>query len=254
MRRWILVIALPIIVSARAADMPDFEREQRLADEIVDVILDGDPEWLEADGREFLAIYTEADEPRAAVLILHGRGYHPDWADVANPLRVGLVDHGYATLSLQMPVLGKEAKYYDYVPIFPSAYPRIDAAVRWLREQGIDRVVLAAHSCSVHMSMAWLEQTATVIDGFVGIGMGATDYRQPMARPFPLARLQFPVLDVYGDEEYPAVIRHAPRRAEAIRSAGNARSSQIVVPEADHYFTDRGEALLETVTAWLNTL
>jgi hypothetical protein len=28
------------------------------------------------------------------VLIIHGRGFHPDWVDTVQPLRVGLVDYG----------------------------------------------------------------------------------------------------------------------------------------------------------------
>jgi len=54
---------------ALADAQPDYAREQRLKEQIVDAILDGDPVDLEADGREFLGIYTEADEPRGAVLI-----------------------------------------------------------------------------------------------------------------------------------------------------------------------------------------
>ena len=41
----------------------DLEREKRLASEIVDSIMDGDAEFLSAGDYEFLAIYTEADEP-----------------------------------------------------------------------------------------------------------------------------------------------------------------------------------------------
>ena len=117
-----LGLGCSLLVPRVDASEPDYARETRLANQIVDMILDGDPVWLEADAHEFLSIYTEADEPRAAVLILHGRGFHPDWADAVNPLRVGLVEHGYSTLSLQMPVLDKEAKYYDYVPIFDFAH------------------------------------------------------------------------------------------------------------------------------------
>ena len=86
------VLAFLFFMGQAAASEPDFAREVRLADEIVDVILDGDPVWLEADGREFLSIYTEADDSSTAVVILHGRGFHPDWADAINPLRVGLVE------------------------------------------------------------------------------------------------------------------------------------------------------------------
>ncbi len=234
---------------------PDYAREQRLADEIVDIIFDGEVEWLEADGREFLSIYTEADDPRTAVVILHGRGFHPDWADTVNPLRVGLAERGYSTLSLQMPVLDKETKYYDYVPIFHHAYPRIEAGIEYLRAAGHERIVLLAHSCGVHMAMAWVrERGDRDIDAFVGLGMGATDYLQPMRRPFPLDAMRVPVLDLYGSDEYPAVIRKAPERRAMIEQAGHPASRQAVLADADHYFRDRGAALVDAVAAWLDGL
>ena len=50
------VLVLLLCVGQAVASEPDFARETRLSDEIVDVILDGDPVWLEAGGREFLSI------------------------------------------------------------------------------------------------------------------------------------------------------------------------------------------------------
>ena len=251
----IAILVLLVVAFGVRAEQPDWAREARLADEIVDVILDGDPEWLSADGREFLTIYTEADEPKAAVIIMHGRGFHPDWADTVSPLRVGLIDHGFSTLSLQMPVLTKDAKYYDYVPIFPAAFPRIEAGIEFLRDAGYDRVYLIAHSCSVHMAMAWIRARGdSSFDAFVGLGMGATDYRQPMREDFPLDKMRVPVLDLYGADEYPAVSRLAPGRLEQIEQAGNPKSRQVVLADADHYFVDRGDALVEEVAAWLLSL
>ena len=84
--------------------------------------------------------------------------------------------------------------------------------------------------------------------------MGATDYRQPMHRPFPLERMRVPVLDLYGDAEYPAVIRMAPERKAMIEAAGNPASQQRVLPGADHYFKNRGVALVEVVAEWLDRL
>jgi len=238
-----------------AAAAPDFDREARLADEIIDVILDGDPEWLEADGREFLSIYTEAEDSAAAVLILHGRGFHPDWVDTVNPLRVGLVERGYSTLSLQMPVLAKDAKYYDYVPIFHHAHARIEAGIRFLRDNGHEKVVLLAHSCGAHMAMDWIRtDNDRSIDAFIGLGMGATDYQQPMHQAFPLDWIHVPVLDLYGAQEYPAVIRLAPRRKAMIDKAGNAHSRQMILPDANHYFTDQGDPLVSAVADWLDQL
>jgi len=254
MRSSVVLCLIFFLGQAVAAD-PDYEREARLADEIVDVILDGDPEWLEADGREFLSIYTEAEDSAVAVIILHGRGFHPDWADTVNPLRVGLVEHGYSTLSLQMPVLAKDAKYYDYVPIFQHAHARIEAGIRFLRDNGHAKVVLLAHSCGVHMAMDWIRtKNDRNIDAFIGLGMGATDYQQPMHQAFPLDWMHVPILDLYGEQDYPAVIRLAPGRKNMIDQAGHDKSRQMVLPAADHYFTDQGDALVGTVADWLDQL
>lgn len=250
-----------LVLGMTSASLPlqaqDFAREDRLANQIVDAIFDGEPTMLEADGREFLSIYMEsdADEPRGAAIVLHGRGFHPDWPEVAQPLRVGLTEHGWHTLSLQMPVLEKTAKYYDYVPIIPSAFPRISSGVAYLRELGVNNIVLIAHSCSVHMSLAYLEENGDeAFSAFVGIGMGATDYQQPMAKPLPLDKLKVPVLDIYGSEDFPAVLRLAPDRLDAMKQAGNPASDQRMIPEAEHYFRGQEEALIEEVAQWLEGL
>jgi pimeloyl-ACP methyl ester carboxylesterase len=151
-----------------------------------------------------------------------------------------------------MPVLDKEARYYDYLEIMDEALPRIEAGIDYLKQQGIENIILIAHSCSVHMTMAWVAAgSMRDIDAFVGIGMGAVDYQQPMKRPLPLEKFSVPVLDVYGEDEYPAVIRGAAERLAAIQEAGNPKSKQVVVPGANHYFTDQGDALLEVVGPWL---
>ena len=249
------VLALALWAGPTVAAEPDYAREKRLTDEIVDTILDGDPEWLQANGREFLSIYTEADDSKAAIVILHGRGFHPDWADTISPLRVDLVEYGYSTLSLQMPVLEKAAKYYDYIPIFHHAHARIEAGIQFLRENGHEKVILLAHSCGAHMAMDWIRAAGDKnIDAYIGLGMGATDYRQPMHQPFPLDWMHVPVLDLYGAEEYPAVIRMAPSRKQMIEKAGNEKSAQRVLAGADHYFTDHGDSLVEAVADWLGTL
>jgi pimeloyl-ACP methyl ester carboxylesterase len=105
------------------------------------------------------------------------------------------------------------------------------------------------------MAMAWLEATPErPIDAFIGIGMGATDYQQPMQRPFPFATLKIPVLDIYGSEDYPAVHRLAPIRLEKIQLGGHLGSTQVVVDGADHDFTANTEAMTQTISTWLDSL
>jgi pimeloyl-ACP methyl ester carboxylesterase len=249
------------LAAAWALPAQDLERERRLASEIVDSIMDGEALTLHAGDTAkdatFLAIYTESElmPAHGAAIVLHGRGFHPDWPEVVSPLRTVLPEHGWHTLSLQMPVLEKDATYYDYVPLFPAAFPRIAAGIAFLREQGISRIVIIAHSCSVHMTMAYIEAFGDAeIAAFVGIGMGATDFGQPMKKPFPLERMTVPVLDVFGSDDFPAVVREAPARAAAEGSAGNALSRQVMVEGADHYFRDKDDELIAVVSAWLESL
>ena len=233
----------------------NWEREQRLQDEIIDIIFDGEAVMLPLAERKFLSIYAEAESSTRATLIIHGRGFHPDWADTVQPLRVGLLDYGWNTLSIQMPVLAKEAKYYDYVEIFDEAIPRIQAGIEFLREQDNDQIAIVAHSCGVHMSMHYLKKIGDEgLAAYVGIGMGATDYKQPMREPFPLDALSIPVLDVYGKDDFPAVHRLAPGRWQQIQQAGHPKSQQMVIDKADHYFTDQGDVLVEAVGEWLGGL
>ncbi len=248
---------LCLLATSHTVSASDLAREQRIHEQIVDAIFDGEPITLETADHNFLAIHmqSEAEEKRGAAIILHGRGLHPNQSNVVHPLRIGLTERGWDTLALQMPVLDKEAKYYDYVAIFPEAYPRLEAAIQYLREQGIERIVLIAHSCGAHMAMNWIDKVGdSAIDAYVGIGMGATDYKQPMRNPFPLAQMKVPLLDVYASQDYPAVLRMAPERKAMLDKAGNKQSAQRVVKGADHYYGGHNEVLVETVGKWLDGL
>lgn len=266
MRLWRTRLLLAVVgcclCHAGLAGEPDFEREQRMAGEIVDAILDGEPVELATDsGRRFLGIYTQnASElpTRGTVVILHGRGFHPDWADVVQPLRVGLTEHGWNTLSIQLPVLEKGAKYNDYVKVFSDAIPRIDAGLRLAGDRDPGKVVLIAHSCGSHMAQHWLLSGGPVaaarIDAFVGIGMGATDYGHPMVEPFALDKLAVPSLDVYAERDFPAVLRTAPERWQLMRRGGHPKNAQVRIPDTEHYFVDRGAALVDAIASWLSDL
>ena len=101
---------------------------------------------------------TEAEgSTKGALILIHGRGYGPDSEIVVGPLREILSEQGWHSISLQMPVLEKGAKYYDYVEVFPNARLRIDAAIAYLGKSGISPVILIGHSCGVHMSMDWVQ-------------------------------------------------------------------------------------------------
>jgi pimeloyl-ACP methyl ester carboxylesterase len=257
---WTVALALfPLLVGPIQA-VPDLAREQRLADQAAEAIMDGEALWLEAEGQRFFAIYLEngVADAKGAVLLLHGRGFHPDWDTVIHPLRVGLAERGWNTLSIQLPVLGKDATYFDYLTVFPDALPRIESGIAYLRGRGNARIVVLAHSCGYHMAQHWIQARGAAaveqFDALVGIGMGATDYGQPMQEAFVLGQIGKPVLDIYGARDFPAVLRHAPERRALLEQAGNPLSRQIMVPDADHYFEDSSDTLVDLVAQWLDSL
>ncbi len=254
-----LSIGMSLLIASQLSHGADLAREIRMKQQVADYIMQGDVVMLHdaAAEHEFLSIFTEAETgtPKGAVIIMHGRGYHPNWPELVYPLRTGLPGHGWHTLSIQMPVLDTTASFYDYMAIIDEAHPRINAAIEFLQQQGIESIILLAHSCSVHMAIDWLHQHPdTATSGFIGIGMGSTDKGQPMRQPFPLQAITIPILDIRGEHDYPAVKRNAPRRWENIQQAGNPLSAQRVVKGARHYFTDHSDALLREVANWLDSV
>jgi hypothetical protein len=238
---------------------PDFEREDRIIGEIEESVMDGDVEYLSlADDKEVFSIYTESelDEVKGGVIVLHSRGYHANWSSVIKPVRVGLSQMGWSTLSVQMPVLEKDAKYYDYVPIFPYAHERIRSAIEFLREQDISNIVIVAHGCGAHMSMSYIDKYGdSELSAYVGIGIGATDYKQKIIKPFPLSRIKSPILDIFGEKDFPGVLRLAKHRKPLLNN-GNTNNLQLSIKNADHYYKDGDtvDLLVKEIANWLDNI
>ena len=110
--RFIITVLMVLSFASPLALASDLAREKRLAEQNEDLIFDGEVIYLESVAHEFMNVYmeTEAEKVKGAVIILHGRGFHPDWPKVVRPLRTGLTEDGWDTLSMQMPVLEKQAK------------------------------------------------------------------------------------------------------------------------------------------------
>lgn len=241
MRLFALLLTLLLALPAAAAD---YAREKKWADEILPAVLTGDPVWLEVlkgpySGRKFLTLYTEAPDAKAGVIVVHGMGVHPDWG-LIGPLRQTLPDHGYATLSVQMPVLKADAQGEDYPATFDEASARLAQAVAFMEAKGYRKIALVSHSMGCRMTARYLERHPDApIQAWVAIGASAAlDY----------GKLNFPVLDLYGENDLPEVLKLAAQRGQGLKG----KSAQKVVPKADHFFEGRDKALLENVRGFLD--
>lgn len=241
MRLFALIFTLLLALPAAAAD---YAREKKWADEVLPSVMTGDPVWLEVlkgphSGRKFLTLYTEAPNAKAGVIVVHGMGVHPDWG-LIGPLRQNLPDLGYATLSLQMPVLQADAKGEDYPATFDEAAARLAQAVAFMEAKGYKKIALVSHSMGCRMTARYLEQNPNApIQAWVAIGASeALDY----------SKLKFPVLDMYGENDLPQVLKAAAQRGKGLKG----KSAQVVVPKADHFFEGRDKVLLENVRGFLD--
>jgi pimeloyl-ACP methyl ester carboxylesterase len=242
------------LVAAAATQASDLEKEQRWAAQIVDSLMDGDALYLDDGRAEFLALETPAADGSTAraAIVMHGTGVHPNWPTVVLPLRVGLAESGWHTLSIQMPVLANEADYKDYPPIYDWVPGRIDAAIDYLKGQGAGKIVLVAHSQGATMTTYYLAGSDRQVDGFVAVGMGPGLAGTAADNLAHLPKVTVPLFDLYGTEDLPEVVASAKDRAAA--ASGNDAYTQVVVQGADHFFEGEEAQLLEQVGGWLEGL
>jgi len=225
------------------AQQPDYEREKRWSDQIVPAVLVGDVVWIkQKSGHDFLAIYTQAEKPRGAVIIGHGRGWNPDF-ELYGALRVKLAEHGYTTLAIQLPVLGPGAKVGDYLPTYPDAEERYSLAAKFLQDKGFDKIAIVSHSLGAAMANQYLiHANSTPIKAWVFIGIinGLEE----------MFRIKIPVLDVFGSKDWEITqVGAYERRKQILKVPG---SDQVVVPDAQHFFEGREDDLVKVVVEFLD--
>jgi len=240
MRTWL--IALSLFIAAPAFAAPDYAREKRWDEEVSPGIVVGEAVYLEQKNKhKFLAIYTEAPKTRLAVVVMHGLGIHPDWGLIGT-LRQRLPDHGYTTLSIQLPVLAVEAKYEDYVPTFPEAVERLKLAVEFLKAKGHSQVAIVSHSLGGVMAHEYLMAYPDGVRAWASLGMGG-------GRTYE--RVAMPVLDLTGSEELPVVAANTARRKASLK---NPSSRHVVIPGTNHFYADREDAMVKTVKDFLDSV
>lgn len=239
MRTWL--ISLLLLASSPVFADSDYAREKRWADEVTPTVVVGDPIYLEQKNKhKFLGLYAEAPKAGMGVVVAHGSGIHPDWGLIGT-LRQRLVDEGYTTLSIQMPVLADEQRGDAYLPTFPEAAERLQLAVDYLKAKGYKRIALVSHSMGSRMSHAYMLKNPEDVNAWVSMGIPVTE---------SYAGIKAPVLDLYGAKDLDVVLSGAAKRKASLK--GHAASKQVVIPDADHFFGDHEAAMVKAVKDYLD--
>ena len=249
-----LVIITPLLDGAGTARASDLAREQRIAEQIGGMILDGEVLRLSDGSHSFLAIHTPARKQpaRGAALILHGRGANPDWVDVIHPLRTRLPESGWDTLAIQLPLAAAGASDREWAATVPESLPRIEAALAFLRDRGIDDIVIISHSFGTHAAANYLSRRSDDgVRAWVAIGMPPDARYAETDTLGLLGRIRIPVLDLFGELDLERTLLSAGARRKAAEKAGNAAYRQRQVPGADHFFSDLDDLLVSIVRGWM---
>ncbi|GMR21556.1 MAG: hypothetical protein BMS9Abin36_2158 [Gammaproteobacteria bacterium] len=249
------LILLVTTVFSLHAQASDVAKEKRWAEQIVDSIMTGDAQWLQADGHKFLSIYTPAttDKTIGGAIVIHGIGVHPNWADVVLPLRTRLPDRGWHTLSLQMPVLRNEADYKDYKPLFPEIAPRINAGIDFLKAKGITNIVIIGHSMGATMAAYYVANTERPeVKALVSIGATGLMFKDSKLDIVQsLKKIKTPILDLSGSDDLPGVLKTKTLKANTAKAAGNKHYQQIEIQGANHFLVGKEDETVKVVGDWI---
>jgi len=258
MRLLTFMIVLVFSSALNAATLSDMGKEKRWASQIVDDLIDGEAVWLEVDGHKFLGIYTAAKgKSKGGVLLGHGTGAHPNWAQVIYPLRVRLAEQGWDTLSIQLPILANDAKMEEYIPLQPEASKRYAAGVDFLKSKGDKSITMIGHSSGALYLVEYLAKNygPTVDPAVAGaVVVGVTSRDDPARNTLDeLTKIKIRILDIYGDvDEEPGVVEMAPRRLAQAKKAPNPDYKQVQIKGSNHFHDGNEDKLTKIVLDWMS--
>ncbi len=250
----LLINTIFLLVFSSTLLASDLAKEKRWADQIVDSIMTGDAIWLEDGKNKFLGLFTESATPKTegAIIVVHGIGVHPNWPDVILPIRAEFPDHGWATLSIQMPILANDKTSKDYIPLLKEVNSRFDAAVQFLKAKNIQNIVIAAHSMGATMANQYLTtKPDPAIRAYIAISMSSDPKTKELDNVKKLRLIKnIPVLDIYGNQDLDPVLRFAKNRLKAGQKS-NPKYKQVMIKGADHFYLSKNEQLIKIIRLWL---
>ncbi|MCU7834301.1 MAG: alpha/beta hydrolase family protein [gamma proteobacterium symbiont of Taylorina sp.] len=255
---WLMfLLVLNLMLPVQAANS---ESEKRWAEQLRDNIVTGEAIDLPADNsdnkQKFFAIYTAHTTPvtKGAIILMHGTGAHPDWADIIHPLRTELPDKGWATLSIQLPLLEPEKDDNESKKkVIEASVSRINDAISFLKAKSYTDIALISHSFGSLMALNYCQadKVPYKIKAAIVIGTSSPGQTIPLNSPAMVEKIKIPLLDLYGSEDLAGVLLSSKARKTAAHKSGNKKYRQVETIGANHFYSGLEDELLIYVSGWL---
>lgn len=258
LRTVILVSGLLLSAAPCLADDP--LREQLIAERLTARLAPDEIVRLGDEGSQFIGLfkYQPNYTTRGAIILVHSMAGHPDWPEVIAPLRNILPRTGWATLSVQMPILSPGRPLADYGTTLQAAGHRINASVKFLRAAGFHYIAIAGYSfgaATVADYLASKANSTTDPNAFVSVSMLSQAFLRP--RPSVLQKIEsinVPILDIYGSQDFSEVLQQADDRRLAGSKNTKRMYQQYKLGDANHYYTGREAQLANRISTWLDSV
>ena len=231
------------------------EHENKLMLRLVGDRSPGGAVWLGSGRNTFLSLYQEASVPdgKNIAIILHSIGMHADWPELISPLRKLLPERGWATLSLQLPILSPDIGIAEYGGTFVLANRRLRTSIRYLMDKGYENIVFIGLGFGATTAVQYLTNQESAIKALVGIGMQNHEFLKPKYNLVEnLSDIKQPVLDIYEYEDVSAVLNSIDDRRLAGTNKQNKLYDQVVIKNTRQYFSGHESVLAFEIFKWLN--
>tara|TARA_B100000700_G_scaffold323752_1_gene428221 strand:- start:5006 stop:5785 length:780 start_codon:yes stop_codon:yes gene_type:complete len=250
-----LFFCLLINMSNVLADPSDDNWEKRISTSLIDKAEASDFFWLGSTGSNFITIFNhhKGEEVKGAAIILHSVAGHADWPEVVSPLRNMLPEFGWATLSIQLPLISPEKNIEEYGMTFQETGNRIFLATRELKKRGFSKIMIIGHGFGALSTLVYLGKgDSKNIDAFVAVSLQNYVYIKPRINLLRLIeKIKTPTLDIYGSLDFKEGIESAPDRRLASKKSGDSLYMQIEIEGADHSFSNMEKELVKQIIKWI---
>jgi len=267
-----------LCLQSQALQATNYYVEEQISRKLQQEVDEKEIVWLRLDDSlKNLALFKEAQgiDVLGSILILADLNHHPDWPHIIRPLRNNLANHGWNTLSIQMPIKEKQMSKSQLDHIYDISEARIKAAVDYLVKNKNPNIVIIGRRHSANIAIKYLidnKKESEKIAALVTISSFDSQWinSSQLLRELPIA-----YLDVYAQNDSPEVLLSAPKRLTSAKFAGqkiekspkimlspkvqelaknktgNLHFRQARINAAQSSFAQQQDTLFKTIRGWL---
>ena len=194
---------------------------------------------------------SQRDQSHGGIILLHDQGTSANSLELIRPLRLGLSQAGWDTLSLQLPSAPRDQIVASSQSRRTIILGRLQAGLAWLKaRKSLNQAIIAQGDSGEPALKFASEKPPRELRALVLVSSriepakadGVTD---------ALVGIRLPVLDIYAERDHATVLDAAQARRHAAAGRKDKQYSQAEVPGAVPGFFGLEDSLLSRVRGWL---